>query len=214
MIKKNLEKIFEKLPSNVKLVAVSKRKSIDEIKKAIELGVKIIAENRIQESIEKYDMLINYFKEKNVKYQFIGHLQTNKVKNAVKIFDLIQTIDSIKLVEEINKRAKQIDKVQDILIQVNIAKQEQKYGLFSDEVEKFIEQIKHFENINIKGFMCMAPFFKEAEDTRVYFKMMKEIFDKYDYEILSMGMTNDYEVAIEEGSNMVRIGIAIFGERK
>ncbi|MBT3464034.1 YggS family pyridoxal phosphate-dependent enzyme, partial [archaeon] len=151
MIKKNLEKIFEKLPSNVKLVAVSKRKSIDEIKKAIELGVKIIAENRIQESIEKYDMLINYFKEKNVKYQFIGHLQTNKVKNAVKIFDLIQTIDSIKLVEEINKRAKQIDKVQDILIQVNIAKQEQKYGLFSDEVEKFIEQIKHFENINIKG---------------------------------------------------------------
>lgn len=210
MIKENIQKIISEIGS-VKLVVVTKSRTIEEIKQAIEAGAPIIAENRIQEAERKYSELKNFFKDKNVEFHFIGHLQTNKVKKAIEMFDLIQSIDSLKLAKEIDKRANQINKKQDVLIEVNIGKEPQKYGVLPENVIEFTNKIKQFENIKVKGLMCMPPFNK---DSRPYFKEMKKMFDKLNLEILSMGMTNDYKIAIEEGSNMIRIGRGIFGERR
>lgn len=210
MIKQNLDKILSEI-GPVKLVAVSKRKPVSDIKESIKSGVKIIGENKIQEAEEKYIELKDLFEKNNVEFHFIGHLQTNKVKKAVEMFNLIQTVDSLKLAEEINKRAKQISKVQDILIQINIGNEPQKYGINPDDVFEFITNLKQLKNINIKGLMCIHPF---REDPVPYFKKMKKIFNKTHLELLSMGMSNDYKEAIKYESNMVRIGSKIFGERK
>ena len=211
MIKQNLEKILEHIPGNVTIVGVSKTKTVLEVKEAVETGVKVIAENRIQEAEKKYVQLKEYFTEKNVEFHFVGHLQTNKVKKAVKMFDLIQSVDSLKLAKAIDRYAKQENKVQDILVEVNIGRESQKYGIYPEETLDFLKEISNFENIVVRGLMCMPPF---NEDPRPYFKEMKGIYDKSKLEILSMGMSNDYKIAIEEGSTMIRIGTAIFGERK
>ena len=210
MIKTNVKKIKSEI-GDVSLVAVSKRKPVLDIKEAINSGIKIIGENKIQEAEEKYRQLKDLFEKNKVEFHFIGHLQTNKAKKAVEMFDLIQTVDSLKLAQEINKRAKQINKVQNVLIEINIGNEPQKQGINSDDVFEFIKNLKQFENINIKGLMCIHPF---RENPTPYFKKMKKLFDKTPLKILSMGMSSDYLQAIKCGSNMVRIGNKIFGERE
>ena len=210
MIKENIQQIKSEIGS-AELVTVSKSRTVDEIKRAIDSGASIIAENRIQEAEQKYAMLKDYFEQHNIEYHFIGHLQTNKAKKAVQIFDLIQSVDSLKLAKEIDKRARQINKIQDILVEVNIGKEPQKYGIMPDETLNFVKEISNLENIVVKGLMCMPPLHKNP---RPYFKEMKKTYDNSKLEILSMGMSNDYKIAIEEGSTMIRIGTLIFGERK
>ena len=200
----------------VNLVAVSKKHSVDKIKEAVNSGVKIIAENRIQEAEEKYAELKDFFKEKNVEFHFIGNLQRNKAKKAVMMFDLIQCIDSYSIAAEIDKRAKTIDKVQRVLVQVNIGKEKKKKGLKPKDVLDIVSKLSTLENIKLEGLMCITPNI-EPEDRRIYFKRMKQLYDKSNnicqMKYLSMGMTIDYKIAIEEGSNMIRLGTAIFGER-
>jgi len=210
-IKKNLEKIFSEVPAHISIVAVSKKKPIEDMIEAINAGVKIIGENKVQEAEEKYFQLKELLKEKKVEFHFIGHLQTNKVKKAVEIFNLIQTIDSIKLSNEISKRAKEINKVQKVLIQINIGEEHQKYGIKKELIFDFLEKVQKFENIKIDGLMCILPF---GKDPVPYFKEMKKIFDKTHLNVLSMGMSSDYLTAIKYGSNMVRIGTNIFGKRE
>ncbi len=212
-IKEKIKSILSEI-KEVKLVAVTKTRTIEEIKEAIDFGVKIIGENKIQEAERKYNFLRDYFQEKKVEFHFIGHLQTNKAKKAVEMFDLIQSIDSLKLAQGIDKRAKEINKVQNILIEVKIGKEEQKAGVLPENVFDFIESIKKLNNLKLLGLMCIPPFSEISEDSRPHFREMKGIFDKLKLEVLSMGMTDDYRIAIEEGTNMIRIGRGIFGERK
>ena len=204
-------------PEIIRLVAVSKTKPVSMVKKAIESGADILGENYIQEAVEKIKSLSAY----TVSWHFIGHLQTNKAKYAVKFFDLIHTVHSIKLAREINKCANKIDKIQDILVQVNISGEIAKTGVDEEKAETLIKEISLLQNISVKGLMTMPPFFDDPEKARPYFKALfdlknrinnKAIPDLVLYE-LSMGMTNDYAVAIEEGSTLVRIGTAIFGKR-
>ncbi|MFH1641892.1 MAG: YggS family pyridoxal phosphate-dependent enzyme [Nanoarchaeota archaeon] len=214
-IKENIEKI--KLPSNVILVAASKTRSVKEINEAISAGITVIGENYVKEAIEKYDLL-----KGRVKIHCIGHLQTNKIKKAVEIFDMIQTVDSLKVAEEIDKRCKNIGKVMPILIEVNSGKEENKDGVMPSQVISLIKEISMLKNVKIKGLMTMAPYFEDAEQDRQYFQLTKRLFDEVktldipnvDMEILSMGMTHSYEIAISEGANMVRIGTKVFGERE
>ncbi|MBT3721033.1 YggS family pyridoxal phosphate-dependent enzyme [archaeon] len=210
MMKSNIQKIIQEI-GKAKLVAVSKKKSVLEIKQAINAGIKIIGENRIQKAQEKYNELNEFFKENHVEFHFVGHLQSNKTKKAVEMFDLIQTVDSLKLAQEINNRAKEINKIQRVLIQINIGEEKQKFGIKPEKTVEFVAQIKKYKNIKIKGLMCIHPF---GEDPIPYFKRMKKIFDSTQLEILSMGMSSDYKTAIEQGSNMIRVGTKIFGERK
>lgn len=206
MVRENI--INLKIPSNVKLVTVTKTRSVDEIQKAVDAGINCIGENKVQEAKQKFPLL------PEVEKHMIGHLQRNKVKLAVELFDMIQSVDSIKLAKEINKRCESINKVMPILIEIKIGDEESKQGIKPEEAKDLLNQLSHFKNINIQGLMCMAPFI-EAEQTRPYFRKMKELFDSLDnMKWLSMGMTNDYKIAIEEGSNMVRVGTAIFGESK
>ncbi|MBN2421681.1 YggS family pyridoxal phosphate-dependent enzyme [Candidatus Woesearchaeota archaeon] len=215
LITNNLNKIFEKIQNkNVSLVTVTKTRSIDEIKEAINSGAKTIAENRVQEAAEKYARLRDFLKEKGTEFHLIGSLQTNKVKKAVEFADLIQSVDSLRLAKDINKRAGNINKIQNILIQVNIGDESQKSGCRFEETIELIKEISKLKNIEIQGLMCITPYFEDPEKTRPYFRKMKKLFDKTNLTYLSMGMTHDYEIAIEEGSNMVRIGTGIFGDRK
>jgi len=213
MIKQNIAKIQKELPSDVKLVAAVKTRTIDEIKQAIQAGIEIIGENYVQEAEE-----IKELKGK-VKIHCIGHLQTNKVKKAVEIFDMIETVDSIKIAKEIDKRCEDINKIMPILIEVNSGKESNKDGCMPEDIKPLIKEISQLKNIKIKGLMTMAPYFKDVEKDRPYFKLTKKLFDEIKtlnisgvgMEILSMGMTHSYKIAIEEGANMVRIGTKIFG---
>lgn len=206
MIKENIASL--NIPSHVKLVAVTKTRTVEEIKKAIEAGIECIGENKIQEAKQKFPFL------PDVEKHMVGHLQTNKVKLAVKLFDMIQSVDSVKLAEEIDKRCEAINKVMPILVEINIGNEENKQGIKFGDAKGFISGISQLKNIDIQGLMCIAPFIP-LEETRPYFRKMKELFDSFsNLKWLSMGMSNDYKVAIEEGSNMVRIGTAVFGERK
>lgn len=203
---------------DITLVAVTKTVKVEEIKKALAMGVTNIGENRIQEALEKYKALKGY----NVKWHMIGHLQSNKVKYAVKFIDLVHSLDRISLAKELNKRAARLNRVMDVLIQVNIAKDENKFGLAPEEVEDFMLHVaEEYENLKIKGLMTIVPYVEDPEEVRPYFRQMSQLFKKYknhgfkniEMKYLSMGMTNDFEVAIEEGANMVRIGSGIFGPR-
>ncbi len=225
MILNNIKDILQKIEkaSNISsyseevlLVAVTKTRSAEEINEAIRSGITDIGENKVQEIIDKYDKILP------VKWHLIGHLQTNKVKYIIDKVDLIHSVDSIRLAQEINKRAQKIDKTMDILIQVNSAMEESKFGNTVDESKELLNDIlKECENIRIRGFMCMAPFEENPEEVRQVFVDVRKLYDEcksiehsnLDIEYLSMGMTNDYEVAIEEGSNLVRVGTAIFGNR-
>jgi len=223
-IKENLEKIAEKIrlklelagrdSGDITMVAVTKTVEEDRIREVIASGVRIIGESRVQEAKEKYGKLSN-----EVIWHLVGHLQTNKAKDAVKIFDLIHSVDSAKLAKEIDKQARKAGKVQKVLIEVNLSGEETKYGLSPEEVIPFLKDISKLPNMKVEGLMTMAPFYENPEDCRPYFRRLKELMEKVkarkienvEMKYLSMGMTNDYEVAIEEGSNMVRIGRAIFG---
>lgn len=203
----NVRKIKSQLPKEVVFIAVTKTRSINEINEAISAGITDIGENKAQEVEEKLPSI------KGVKKHFIGHLQSNKIKKVVPLVDMIQSVDSIKTAEKISEEALKLGKTMPVLVEINIAGEEAKFGIKSEEAESFIEQIKNLKGIKIEGLMTMAPLV-EAEKTRPYFRKMKETFDKlkkkYNLKYLSMGMTNDYKVAVEEGSNMVRIGTAVF----
>jgi len=199
-LRKRLENL--NLPPYVRLVAVTKTFPVETIIKCIDAGIKEIGENYVQEAENKFAIIGN-----KVKWHMIGHLQRNKVKKAVKIFDMIQTVDSYKIAEKINEECLKIGKIMPVLVQVNVSGD--KFGIDPEEVHIFLKELSTFENIRVKGLMCIASFSKPRDD----FRRMKSIFDKAGLEILSMGMSDDYRIAIEEGSNMVRIGRALFGER-
>ena len=217
MIKENLQRILQELPADVELVAAAKTRTAQEIQQAIEGGAKIIGENYVQEA-EKAQRVIG----KRVKWHFIGHLQKNKVKKAVKIFDMIESVDSQELAEEINKICACENKVMPVLLEINSGREKQKFGVLPKEAEGLIKELSRLNNIKVKGLMTMGPASGDPEDARPYFKETKRIFDNIgalglenvEMQYLSMGMTNSYQVAIEEGANVVRIGSKIFGERE
>lgn len=203
-------------PEDVLLVAVTKTRTPAEINEAIDSGITDIGENKVQEVLDKFDAV------KPVRWHLIGHLQTNKVKYIIDKVSMIHSVDSLKLAEEIDKRAAQHGKIMDILIQINSAEEESKFGITTEETDRMIRQIlDHFEHIRICGMMCIAPFAENPQSVRVYFREVKELYKKYSavdhprlhIQYLSMGMSHDYPVAIEEGSNLIRVGTAIFGER-
>lgn len=212
MIKQKIDRIMEEIGDS-SLVAVSKSRTENEIKEAILAGIKIIAENKVQEAEKKYGKLRTIFKSENVKFHFIGHLQANKVKKAVAIFDVIQSVDSFGLAELIDTRASEIKKIQEVFIQVNIGHESQKSGASPEVTLELLSRLRKLKNINVSGLMCIPPCSDDHEDSRKYFRQMKHLFDNSGLKSLSMGMTGDYKVALEEGSNMIRIGTGIFGER-
>ncbi len=203
--------------SDIRLVAVTKTMPVEIVEEAIEIGMTDFGENYIQEARDKIAALI----EHPVTWHFIGHLQSNKAKYAVRMFDLIHSVDSLKLAEALDKYAKKIDKVQDILIQVNVAREESKSGVYTEATMQLVEDIAQLENIAVKGLMTMPPYFNAPEKVRPFFKALRQLRDHIANENiphigmkeLSMGMTGDFEAAIAEGATMVRIGTAIFGER-
>ena len=205
------------------IVAATKSRDLKEIREVVEYGIKIIGENRVQEAEKKFNKIEEGIK-KRVEWHMIGHLQRNKVKKAVKIFSCIQSVDSLKLAKEIDRRCKSIDKIMPILVQINIGYEKTKFG-FKPEIEelnKVVEGITKFENLILRGIMIIEPYCKNIEETRRYFRKAKMLFDmlknkdstKQYMKILSMGMSNSYKIAIEEGSTMIRVGEAIFGPRK
>jgi pyridoxal phosphate enzyme (YggS family) len=216
MIKENVKKILDGLPENVELVAAAKARSSEEIEEAIKAGVKIIGENYIQEAQKTFETI-----GKGVKWHFIGHLQKNKVKKSVKIFDMIETVDSYLLAHEINERCKQINKIMPILIEINSGREKQKFGIFPEDALDLVQEISPLPQIKIMGMMTMGPRLGNPEDSRPYFIETRKIFEKIkalnlphvEMKYLSMGMTNSYQIAIEEKANMVRLGTLIFGER-
>ena len=204
-------------PENIHLVAVSKTIPANRVKEAIELGVTILGENYVQEARDKFNLLGTY----PVSWHFIGHLQTNKAKYAVRLFDLIHSVDTLKLARELDKQAKKVNKVQDILIQINVSKEPSKSGSDMENAANLIKDIERLENLSVNGLMAMPPFFNNPEKARPYFIALRNLRDQIQKTLpgvaldeLSMGMTGDFEVAIEEGATFVRIGTAIFGERR
>ena len=212
-IKNNILKIKNSLPNHITLVAATKKQDIRKIQEAIDTGVKIIGENYVQEANRKYEKI-----KGKVKLHLIGHLQKNKVKKAVQIFDMIQTIDSKEIADEINTECHKQEKNMPILIEVNIAKEKNKKGCMPREVAELAEHIEKLSNVQLRGVMTMAPYFSNPEKSRPYFKKTRQIFNNLKIHnpkitILSMGMSNSYQIAIQEGATMVRIGTAIFGSR-
>ncbi|MCL4457440.1 MAG: YggS family pyridoxal phosphate-dependent enzyme [Nitrospirae bacterium] len=206
-------------PSEVKLVAVTKTVGAEAVKKAVDAGLRCFGENRVQEAQKKISDLISEISNSRIEWHLIGHLQKNKAKYAVQLFDVIQTVDSAALAEELNRQAEKAGKIQRILIQVKLSEEEAKHGVSEKELMSLLEEIKGLHNLKLEGLMTMPPYFEDAEKARPYFKRLREIRDEagregYSLPELSMGMSGDFEVAIEEGATMVRIGTAIFGERK
>ena len=213
LIKKNLEKIKKEVGSNVLVVAVSKTKPVDCIKKAYETGHRDFGENKIQEMTSKFNDL-----PKDINWHMIGHIQTNKVKYMAPYVSLIHSLDSLKLAKEINKQALKNKRIIECLIQYRISTEETKFGLSENEVLEIIKLENNFEGIRIIGLMGMASFVDDQKIIDKEFKNLKVLFDKIrcsnkKFEIISMGMTLDYNLAIKNGSNMIRIGSKIFGER-
>ena len=204
-------------PKNIDIVAVTKTITPEIIQKAVDSGLVLLGENRVQEARDKKELVNG-----NVQWHLIGHLQRNKVKMALDLFSMIQSVDSLPLAEEIQKRAEQIQQTIDVLVQVNIGREKTKYGIDPDNTKSFIEKIALFPNLRVRGLMAIAPFKQNPEEVRPYFRQLREIFenikqthiDNVNMEYLSMGMSNDFEVAVEEGANMLRIGTGIFGARE
>lgn len=213
MIRENYERIRRELPDHVALVVAAKSRTAAEVREVIEAGAEIIGENYVQEAERKFREIGN-----RVRWHMIGHLQRNKVKKALQIFDCIQTVDSVRLAQEIDKRAA---RVVPVFIEVNIGGEETKFGVSPEGVLDLIQEISILQNIRVEGLMSMEPYFEDPERVRPYFKRMRRLFEQIkaqnipgvEMRVLSMGMTNSYRVAVEEGSNMVRIGTAIFGPR-
>lgn len=226
MLKENLKSVdgkiteacarSERAREDVTLIAVSKTNPVETLQEAYDLGVRIFGENKVQELCDKYEAL-----PKDIKWHMIGHLQRNKVKYIIDKVDLIHSVDSIRLAETIDKEAAKHGITANILIEVNVAKEESKFGLMPEELDDFIEKIADFSHVNVKGLMTIAPFVDNPEKNRPIFEHLRKLsvdiakknIDNVNVSILSMGMTNDYEVAIEEGATMVRVGTGIFGAR-
>ncbi|MCL2399452.1 MAG: YggS family pyridoxal phosphate-dependent enzyme [Defluviitaleaceae bacterium] len=218
-IKENIEKSAQKIgrkTEDITLVGVTKTISPNQIQEAFELGVRNFGENRVQEFISKYE---NFDKNTDYTWHMIGHLQTNKVKFIIDKVKMIHSLDNVRLAEEIDKRAKQSDIKMDVLIEINIANEDTKHGVSAQDARFFVEQIHHFSNISIKGLMCIAPIVENAEQNRIYFEKMHRLsvdiqsqnMHNVDMCFLSMGMSQDYQIAIEEGANIIRIGSSLFG---
>jgi pyridoxal phosphate enzyme (YggS family) len=203
---------------SVRLVAVSKTIAADIVKEAIEAGVTILGENYVQEARDKFKALAQY----PVSWHFIGHLQSNKARHAVRLFDLIHSVDSLKLAHELDKQAGKLEKIQQILVQVNISAEDTKSGISTDEAPRLIAEISRLKNLAVKGLMTMPPYFYQPQKVQPFFAALRELRDQISEQTLpnvsldelSMGMTGDFEVAIKEGATLVRIGTAIFGERQ
>ena len=202
---------------DIHLIAVSKRKSVDTIEQGIDAGAGHLGENYIQEAVEKIDII----GKDAACWHFIGHLQSNKAKFAVPYFEFIHTVDSFKLAKEINKQAAKIDKTQKILVQVNISGETTKSGTTEEEAIELVRQIASLDHVRLTGLMCMPPFFSDPENARPFFRQLAALksrinalaIENVELKHLSMGMSNDFRVAIEEGATMVRVGTSIFGER-
>ena len=210
----NYEQILKTIPENVELVAVSKTHPAEKIQAIYDLGQRIFGENKVQEMVEKYAFL-----PQDIKWHIIGHLQTNKVKYIAPFVDLIQSVDSEKLLQEISKQAEKHERTINVLLQVKIAEEETKFGLEINEAKEFFQNYMNgqYPNVRIKGLMGMASFTSDHDQVKKEFSLLKQLFDKMsmqqNLEILSMGMSSDYVLAIECGANSVRIGSAIFGQR-
>lgn len=226
MIRENLQNVEKKICEacsscgrsrrDVTLISVSKTKPVEVLKEAYDLGVRVFGENKVQELVDKYEAL-----PKDIRWHMIGHLQRNKVKYIIDKVDLIHSVDSVKLAETIDKEAKKHNLTANILVEVNVAKEDSKFGIFPEDAYAFIQDISHFTNIRVRGLMTIAPFVRNAEENRIIFEGLRKLsvdidgknIDNTTMGVLSMGMTNDYGVAIEEGATMVRVGTGIFGER-
>ena len=216
MIKENVKRILSELPEGVRLVGAAKTRTPEEILEAIEAGLEIVGENYVQEAERAYEVIGD-----RAQWHMIGHLQSNKAKKAARIFDMVETVDSVKLARALDKACAKLGKQMDVLIEVNSGEEPQKAGVMPDEVIPLVKEISQFENIKIKGLMTMGPFTGDPEDARPYFQKTRAIFERLkemdipgvEMKYLSMGMSNSYKVALEEGANMVRIGTKIFGER-
>ena len=219
LVKKNIEEACDtagRSPKEVTLIAVSKTKPVEMLKEAYDAGARVFGENKVQEIVDKYDQMPS-----DVQWHMIGHLQRNKVKYIIDKVELIHSVASLHLAKQIEKEAVKKGVDAQILVQVNIAQEDTKFGIDGPEVMSLVEEISKFPHIHIRGLMTSAPFVANPEENRCYFKKLHKLFvdirekniDNVSMDILSMGMTNDYEVAIEEGSTMVRVGTGIFGAR-
>jgi len=216
-IKENVRALLAELPPGVELEAAAKGQPPEKIKEAVEAGVKIIGENYVQEAIEAQRVI-----GRSVRWHFIGHLQKNKVKKAVEIFDLIETVDSLELALEIEKRAAAAGKVMPVLIEVNSGREPQKFGLWPEKVIDLARELINLPHLRFMGLMTMGPLTGDPEEARPYFRETRLLFEELkkmnlpncELRYLSMGMTNSYRVAIEEGANLIRIGTKIFGPRE
>jgi pyridoxal phosphate enzyme (YggS family) len=215
-IKQNIKQLMSELPDGVQLVAAAKTREPHEILEAVAAGVTVIGENYLQEAVRAYELVGN-----KAKWHFIGHLQKNKVKKAVEIFDMIETVDSVEIAREIDKRCAQIGKIMPVLIEINSGRENQKAGAYPENAEQLVTEISTLNNIRVMGLMTMGPASGNPENSRPYFVETRKIFDRIkrlnlphvEMKYLSMGMTNSYQIALEEGANIVRIGSKIFGER-
>ena len=218
-IAENIKHVSDKIKKankDTRLIAVSKTKPVEMLQEAYDAGMRDFGENKVQEILDKYDKLPD-----DIRWHMIGHLQTNKVKYIADKVYMIHSVDSVKLAVEISRRAIQAGRVIPILIEINIGDEDSKFGIKPDELEDLLRQIAQLEGIKISGLMCVAPYTESAEENRVYFKQMKQLsvdimqknIDNVFMNVLSMGMSGDYEVASSEGATYVRVGTGIFGER-
>ena len=205
-------------PEDITLIAITKTVSHEKIKQAMEFGLRIFGENRVQEAKEKIINLSEKDKSKKIEWHLVGHLQKNKAKPAVELFDMIHSVDSVELAEELDKHAKKINKKQNILAQVKLSEEETKHGILKENLLQLTQKVSQMENLELSGLMTIPPFFEDAEMTRPFFRKLRELRDDinskgFHLKELLMGMTNDFKTAIEEGATMVRIGTGIFGQR-
>lgn len=216
MIRESVRKILAELPPGVLLVAAAKGRTPQEILEAIEAGVQIIGENYVQEAERAFSVI-----GQRAQWHMIGHLQKNKAKRAVEIFDMIETLDSVELAQALEKHCARLNRVMPVLVEINSGREPQKSGVFPEDAEALIREVSRFPHLKILGLMTMGPRFGDPEDARPYFHETKKLFDKLkalqipnvEMQYLSMGMSNSYTIALEEGANIVRIGTKIFGER-
>jgi len=217
LTQQNIAKLLDELPDGVEVVAAAKTRTPEEVLEVIQAGIKIIGENYVKEAKEVYELV-----GKRAKWHFIGTFQKHNVRrNVLEIFDMIESVDSLEIAREIDRKCAQIDKIMPILIEVNSGRESQKSGLLPEDVEQLVREISGLKNIKVMGLMTMGPRFGNPEDSRPYFVETRRIFDKIkelklpnvEMRYLSMGMTNSYKIALEEGANIIRIGTKIFGAR-
>ncbi len=217
MIRENVQKLLSELPEGVELVAAAKARTPDEILEALEAGIKIIGENYVQEARKAYEIV-----GRAAQWHFIGILQKHNVRRkTLEIFDMIETIGSLEIAREVDKKCAPLGKVMPVLIEINSGREPQKSGVFPEQAEQLIREISKLQNLKIMGLMTMGPRFGNPEDSRPYFVQTRRLYEKLkelrlpnvEMRYLSMGMSNSYKIAIQEGANMVRIGNRIFGER-